>query len=232
MVHGGAFPGSLFAHGEKGFWYDASDLSTLFKDTAGTLPVTTTGDFVQLMKDKTANGYNMVATSATGGGTGQFSTAFGTPTMPALVYNAAGTGTMQVAAYPASVPMYFAAAFRVSTTNPSLAMTAIQHKRSVQARAIYNPLGVADTAIFNPYSISNHVVEWWVDATTVNITVDTGTVSSVARTGADITGSEALDLFTALNTSDVFMAGFSLNRIPTGFERGQIWTYLRAKVGI
>ena len=37
-------------------WYDPSDLSTLFQDDAGTTPVTTNGDPVGLMQDKSGNG--------------------------------------------------------------------------------------------------------------------------------------------------------------------------------
>jgi hypothetical protein len=43
---------ALFAQGEQGVWYDPSDLTTLFQDTAGTTPVTTTGQSVGLMLDK------------------------------------------------------------------------------------------------------------------------------------------------------------------------------------
>jgi hypothetical protein len=42
----------LFANNEPGVWYDPSDLSTLFQDTAGTTPVTTPGQTVALMLDK------------------------------------------------------------------------------------------------------------------------------------------------------------------------------------
>lgn len=45
-------PASLFAAGEVGAWYDPSDLTTLFQDTAGTTPVTTPGQTVALMLDK------------------------------------------------------------------------------------------------------------------------------------------------------------------------------------
>lgn len=45
-------PIMLFANGEQGAWYDPSDLSTLFKDAAGTIPVTASGDPVGLMLDK------------------------------------------------------------------------------------------------------------------------------------------------------------------------------------
>ena len=43
---------SLFANGEEGAWYDPSDLSTLFQDSLGTTPVTTAGQPVGLMLDK------------------------------------------------------------------------------------------------------------------------------------------------------------------------------------
>jgi hypothetical protein len=50
---GGSFsPASLFALSEPGAWYDPSDLTTLFQDSAGTTPVTTPGQSVGLMLDK------------------------------------------------------------------------------------------------------------------------------------------------------------------------------------
>jgi len=55
---GGAVPFSiadLFASSEQGAWYGPSDLSTLFQDSAGTTPVTTAGQPVGLMLDKSGN---------------------------------------------------------------------------------------------------------------------------------------------------------------------------------
>ena len=52
MRSGGFSPASLFAGGIAGAWYGPSDLSTLFQDSAGTTPVTTTGQPVGLMLDK------------------------------------------------------------------------------------------------------------------------------------------------------------------------------------
>lgn len=50
---GGAFsPSALFQTGDILLWYDPSDLSTMFKNTAGTQPVTADGDSVALMLDK------------------------------------------------------------------------------------------------------------------------------------------------------------------------------------
>lgn len=43
---------SIFATGEQGFAYDPNDLSTLYQDAAGTIPVTSAGQPVGLMLDK------------------------------------------------------------------------------------------------------------------------------------------------------------------------------------
>ena len=43
---------SLFSNGEQGAWYDPSDLSTLYQDAAGTIPVTAVEQPVGLMLDK------------------------------------------------------------------------------------------------------------------------------------------------------------------------------------
>ncbi len=56
-------PSALFALAEPGVWYDPSDLPTLFTDTAGTTPVTTPGNTVARMNDKSGRGNN--ATQAT-----------------------------------------------------------------------------------------------------------------------------------------------------------------------
>ena len=42
----------LFANGEQGFWYDPSDMGTMFQDAAGTTPVTGVGQPVGLVLDK------------------------------------------------------------------------------------------------------------------------------------------------------------------------------------
>lgn len=52
---------SLFAAGEKGAWFDAGDLSTMFQDVAGTIPVTAVGQYVGKWLDKSGNGNHAVA---------------------------------------------------------------------------------------------------------------------------------------------------------------------------
>lgn len=42
----------IFSHQEQGFAYDPNDLTTLYQDAAGTIPVTAAGQPVGLMKDK------------------------------------------------------------------------------------------------------------------------------------------------------------------------------------
>ena len=57
VVQSGEFsPASLFAGGTDGAWFDPSDLSTLFQDSAGTTPVTASGQPVGKMLDKSGNG--------------------------------------------------------------------------------------------------------------------------------------------------------------------------------
>ena len=60
---GGFSPADLFTGSESGVVYGPSDLSTLFQDSAGTTPVTTAGQPVGLMLDKSGNGNH--ATQAT-----------------------------------------------------------------------------------------------------------------------------------------------------------------------
>lgn len=54
---------AMFSRGEPGAWYDPSDLSTLFQDSAGTVPVTAVEQPVGLMLDKSGRGNH--ATQAT-----------------------------------------------------------------------------------------------------------------------------------------------------------------------
>ena len=57
------FPAFLFAAGEQGVWFDPSDLSTMFQDSAGTTPVTAVEQPVGRILDKSGRGNT--ATQAT-----------------------------------------------------------------------------------------------------------------------------------------------------------------------
>ena len=57
LLSAGQFsPLSLFAAGEQGAWYDPSDFSTMFQDSAGTTPVTAVEQPVGLIRDKSGRG--------------------------------------------------------------------------------------------------------------------------------------------------------------------------------
>lgn len=47
---------SMFSSGEQGFFYDPNDLSTMYQDAAGTVPVTAVGQPVGLILDKSGRG--------------------------------------------------------------------------------------------------------------------------------------------------------------------------------
>jgi len=51
-------PSALFASSEVGVWYDPSDFDTMWKDTAGTTPVTAVDDLVARIDDKSGNGFH------------------------------------------------------------------------------------------------------------------------------------------------------------------------------
>ena len=56
----GFAPSDLFTVGVKGAWYDPSDLSTLFQDTAGATPVAAAGQTVARVNDKSGNGNHLL----------------------------------------------------------------------------------------------------------------------------------------------------------------------------
>ena len=56
---------ALFANGEQGGWYDPSDISTLFQDTAGAAPVTAVEQPVGLMLDKSGRGNHATQVTTT-----------------------------------------------------------------------------------------------------------------------------------------------------------------------
>ena len=79
-------PLSLFAAGEPGAWYDPSDLSTLFQDSAGTVPVTAVEQPVGLILDKSKGlilGPQLVANGDFSSGTTGWTATTGTISAPA-----------------------------------------------------------------------------------------------------------------------------------------------------
>jgi hypothetical protein len=59
-------PASLFRNSEQGLWYDPSDFSTMFQDSAGTTPVTAVEQPVGLILDKSGNGNHASQSTSAG----------------------------------------------------------------------------------------------------------------------------------------------------------------------
>ena len=55
---------SLFANNEQGFFYDPNDLSTMFQDAAGTVPVTAAGQPVGRILDKSGRNNHAFQTNS------------------------------------------------------------------------------------------------------------------------------------------------------------------------
>ena len=55
---------NLFANNEQGFFYDPNDLSAMFQDSAGTIPVTAAGQPVGLIRDKSGRNNHAFQTNS------------------------------------------------------------------------------------------------------------------------------------------------------------------------
>lgn len=58
-------PSSLFGASDQGYWYDNQDLTTMFQDTAGTVPVTAVEQPVGKQLDKSGKGNHRIAPGPT-----------------------------------------------------------------------------------------------------------------------------------------------------------------------
>lgn len=64
-LYHGKWVAGLFASGEQGVWYDPSDLTTMFQDAAGTVPVTAVGQPVGKILDKSGRGNHATQSTTT-----------------------------------------------------------------------------------------------------------------------------------------------------------------------
>jgi hypothetical protein len=105
---GGFNPATLFATGEQGAWYDPSDLTTLFQDSAGTTPVTAAGQSVGLMLDKSqgapTTGPELIVT-------GQWAFALGVTESPSGTLNFPTNGATASQANRVSAGVYYRVSF-------------------------------------------------------------------------------------------------------------------------
>lgn len=97
LLSGVFSPAALFASGSQGFWYDPSDFSTMFQDSAGTTPVTAVEQPVGLILDKSQGlevGNELVSNGDfSDGSTGWTNASIGTGTFSVAGSAATLTGT-------------------------------------------------------------------------------------------------------------------------------------------
>jgi lysophospholipase L1-like esterase len=128
-------PANLFASGQKGGWYDPSDLSTMFQDTAGTTPVTADGQSVARINDKSGNGINLFQPTA--------------GTRP--IYKT--DGTLRWLEFTTTAKHLISAANMPMSATNALAMVAGVNKISDAATAIFCELGPTVTTTDGSYAM-------------------------------------------------------------------------------
>jgi len=148
---------SLFAAGEKGVWFDAGDLSTMFQDVAGTIPVTAVGQFVGKWLDKSGNNNHAVA-------------AADNTTRPIYQIDAEGNPNVTFTKTPAT--QLFTPAINLTTTAQVTACIGIHVTDSSSAGVAveFSPDATANNGAFlfgAPSSVSDHSV--YVRGTTTSI---------------------------------------------------------------
>lgn len=63
-------PSVLFTSGQKGFWYEANDSTTLWQDSAQTIQIDSTSQNVNAWSDKSGNNFDLNIRTLTAGSTG------------------------------------------------------------------------------------------------------------------------------------------------------------------
>lgn len=182
--NGGFGPASLFSAGQAGVWYDPSDITTLFQDSAGTTPVTSPGQPVGLMLDKSlgmAAGSNV----ASGPWINTFSTAFDTFSSSSSDGFTATTSTAKVGVR-VGVPCTFVAgqpytiSFTLTATNASVTGVWFSNSALGGDQAIQNPAQVTSGVKYRAQGVvpagSTHIM----------LVITTSGASSVSLSGLTV----------------------------------------------
>lgn len=235
---GGFSPVSLFASGEQGAWYDPSDLSSMFQDTAGTIPVTAVGQPVARINDK--SGVGLHALQATGAN------------QPTLEQDVNGnyyldfngtTDFLAVAFAPTAYPLTMATAVYSNTTQDGGILSVMQsdsaYKRLITSTTpgAYaasdrnaTPLSATSAAV-----VANRVLVAEFGVAALSIYADSVPPVSTANTnafGAPTTLFLGKSRTAGLFFLGRFFGGIVINRSFSTVERGQVQAYLAGKSGV
>lgn len=228
-------PLSVFSGGIAGGWYDPSDLTTMFQDTAGTVPITADGQAVARINDKSGN--NKHLTQATGANCPLYKTSSG---LHWLLFDGTNDSLFNVSPIAGGTQSICAA---VQTTNG--ASTVLANIISASDRVVLTDTTVAIIAGYyngSAYTPKSGAANASAHVDTVEIIKGTSTelrVNSVAQVGTTnpSVGSTA-GIYLGQNSIGAnFMAGkfFGLLQAAKGLtsaERASLETYMGAKAGI
>lgn len=216
-------PSALFASSEVGAWYDPSDLSTMFQDSAGTTPVTATGDPVGYMADKSGNNYHATQTdnakrpTLAVDGNGKYYLAFAQTS--ALTFNKAACGSD----YPLSM---FVAACQNATADYCMVFSTDSLIEAVQL-VIGNPQGAVLRNSVGGGTAGNIVV-----ASTATITTNTPTFLGFIENGKSLYANVGGLSDNRTNCVGTFADGATFAAIGDGSTSGATNSYINFYGGI
>jgi hypothetical protein len=147
----GFSPASLFAAGEQGVWYDPSDFSTMFQDSAGTTPVTAVEQPVGRILDKSGRGNH--ATQATSAArpvlSARVNQLLATDTLSTqnvttlvAIYTLAFSGTGTVTASGTNIGVYTAGSNSLVCTAGTLTLTVVGSVTFADLRVTNDGVGI------------------------------------------------------------------------------------------
>jgi hypothetical protein len=232
-------PRTLFTAGEQGAWYDPSDFSTLFQDSAGTTPVTAVGQPVGKMLDKSGRGNHASQTTAT--------------SRPLLQKDAGGryylsfdgvddylSAPLALSSYPATLA-FGAAAATPGTSNAFASLwqddsnyKAIFHNSTIPAWYIQDRAATDIRSYAGNPDSSPHVIVANLGSASLLIGVDKASTAPTANTNAF--GAISTLFLGKLRNAGGFLtcqnySGVALGRALTTSENSSLTRYLASKSG-
>lgn len=185
----GGIPYALFANNEQGVWYDPSDLSTLFQDSAGTVPVTAVEQPVGRILDKSGRGNHAFQATSTSRPvlSARYNLLLNTETLATQNVTTAATtqrlrfeGTGSITLSGTATGTYSAGSHTFSTTAGTLTLTVTGSVTKADLRASNDAFGQPayqrvntatdyDTTGFKPY-LRFDGTDDWLQTNSINFT--------------------------------------------------------------
>ena len=239
-------PASLFAGSTEGAWYEPSDIDTLFQDSAGTTPVTASGQPVGLMLDKSGNGNHATQTISakrpiyTEGsglawlafdGVGDFMSHSNHPFTYAGAFTV-GVGFSKTGSFNTFETFYSAGATRSSAANNTKTMAfmlgndlAVGSSRPHLSTDIWRPSGVAGSTTLT--AAQDSVAVWksgnW-------STHRSGSNTKIRLDGSEEIASSYNDVDpSSLNAGPAYIGVFDPLRLNTSFYQGKMYGLVSIK---